>query len=157
MKKQTLVLLIVFFFTGFLNADENNYEKPFMEEGYYRVLESTLQIPSLQFKEIFNEFCYVKYWENQSGDHGYNINPIEGVGRFINFYTDGSRIYYRGFYYINNQVTSHSRFEFEAEFDSKKGDTLLFLQKNQFNGDVTRRVVLTYLGKDLKQAVKKLK
>jgi hypothetical protein len=147
------LVLTIFLLSGAVYAEDDYTEKPFMEEGYYRVVESVLQVPSLSFKEFFNEICYIVKNDINSR---YLIIPLEGVQKYI-YFSDNGRIFYRGIYYINNQVTSHSRFEFDADLDSKKGNDLYFYQKNLFQGDVTRKVVMTYLGKVLKQAVKKLK
>ena len=153
MKLIIKLVLTIFLLSGAVYAEDDYTEKPFMEEGYYRVVESILQVPSLNFKEFFNEICYLLKSDRYSE---YYIYPLDGSRKIIYFSGNG-RIYYSGYYYINNQVISHSRFDFEADFDSKKGNELYFYQKNLFQGDVTRKVVMTYLGKDLKQAVKKLK
>ena len=153
MKLIIKVGLTIFLLSGAVYAEEDYPEKPFMEDGYYRVVESVLQIPTLSFKEFFNEICYVVISDRSSN---YTIYPLEGNRKSI-YFSDNGRIFYSGAYYINNQDTPHSRFDFQADFDSKKGNELYFYQKNLFQGDVTRKVVMTYLGKDLKQAVKKLK
>jgi hypothetical protein len=153
MKLIIKITLILFIVSGAVYAEEDYPEKPTIEDGYYRVVESVLQIPTLSFKEFFNEICYVVISDRSSN---YTISPLEGSRKII-YFSDNGRIYYQGYYFISNQITSHSRFDFYADFDSKKGNDLYFYQKNLFQGDVTRKVVLTYLGKDLKQAVKKLK
>ena len=153
MKRVIKIILTIFLLSGAVYAEEDYPEKPIIEDGYYRVVESVLQIPGLSFKEFFNEICYIVISDRSST---YLVNPLEGLRKSI-YLSDNGRIYYQGYYFISNQITSHSRFDFQADFDSKKGNELYFYQKNLFQGDVTRKVVMTYLGKDLKQAVKKLK
>ena len=149
------IILTLFLLSGALIADEENYDKPFMEEGYYKVVESVLQIPSLQFKDSINELCYIKFWRSEDWYYGYFIYPLERKIRKINFI--GKNIYYEIDTFYDNQVDITNKQIINIDFESKKGSDIIFQEKNLFMGEVTRKVVLTYLGKDLKQAVKKLK
>ncbi len=148
--------MIFLLFTQLINADEEIEEDSFMKVGYYKVVDSVLQIPSLQFKETFYDLCFVKYCSYNFGRKGYNVKLLEGIDKTIYLYESGN-IEYNSRYYLSNKITPHNNFEFNAEFNPRKGDNLLFLEKNRFYNDVTRKVVLTYLGKDLKKAVKKMK
>ena len=128
MKLIIKLVLTIFLLSGAVFAEDDYTEKPFMEEGYYRVVESVLQVPGLSFKEFFNEICYIVISDRSST---YLVNPLEGLGKSI-YFSDNGRIYYKGYYVISNQITSHSRFDFLQILTPRKEMSYIFIRKIYF-------------------------
>jgi hypothetical protein len=73
MKLISKILLIIFLLSGAVYAEEEDSELLSMEEGYYRLVESMLEIPSFRYKEVVNKIYYLTRYEN---DYGYSYRLL---------------------------------------------------------------------------------